>query len=541
MKHYKNLFLLILFTFFIAFTACKKENQDEVNNLLQGLGWFGSEDTTHIPNSLYLGSGNNPASINLLGKFPPIGNQGSYGTCVAWSTGYNFRTYLNAVKKNLSSSELNSASNQFSPKDLFWAIDESKKGSDCNGTNFESALDVLVSRGVTTLANAPYDDLGNCSTDPPSNWTSDAANYKIENYRDISINVGTIKDYLAQNRPVIIGAKLGENFMGWNSDAVLTTDGTTYQGQHANHAMILSGYDDSKGPRGAFRVVNSWGTSWGDNGYIWIDYDFFCSTFCFAAFVGADDNNIPPDTNNTVTGWDLVGWELEDIQNPNIPEDPLKRACLYNVYNEGSDIIPASKDWAITYLYYNAYDANDYGILIYDYYSNDYGSPGEDGDLTSSIEPDPAKRPGICGNWYNYFDIPGGSSVFDVWAQHQDPPATGTRFSYSYTMPSNLNGSYYLVLIADGFDVVPESDETNNYLYYSQSNGDPLEIINGEIQGGYKSKLTNMKTVVNYTHRNAYSPKEITQFLIHQKNTGELQKKMMKFKKDNNNIKTVSK
>jgi C1A family cysteine protease len=35
--------------------------------------------------------------------------------------------------------------------------------------------------------------------------------------------------------------------------------------------MVVVGYDDEKN---AYRIANSWGTDWADNGYGWIDYDF---------------------------------------------------------------------------------------------------------------------------------------------------------------------------------------------------------------------------------------------------------------------------
>ena len=40
-----------------------------------------------------------------------------------------------------------------------------------------------------------------------------------------------------------------------------------------NHAVTIVGYNDSitdNGDVGAFKVVNSWGTSFGDNGYFWM-------------------------------------------------------------------------------------------------------------------------------------------------------------------------------------------------------------------------------------------------------------------------------
>jgi C1A family cysteine protease len=39
--------------------------------------------------------------------------------------------------------------------------------------------------------------------------------------------------------------------------------------------MVLVGYDDD---RKAFRVQNSWGTGWGDQGRVWLAYDTFYHT-----------------------------------------------------------------------------------------------------------------------------------------------------------------------------------------------------------------------------------------------------------------------
>ena len=36
--------------------------------------------------------------------------------------------------------------------------------------------------------------------------------------------------------------------------------------------MLIVGYDED---RKAFKIVNSWGNNWGNNGFCWISYNFF--------------------------------------------------------------------------------------------------------------------------------------------------------------------------------------------------------------------------------------------------------------------------
>ena len=67
-------------------------------------------------------------------------------------------------------------------------------------------------------------------------------------------------------------------FNNMGSDYVLTSG--EYSSTIVNHAQTIVGYDDAKtvagsSDVGAFKVVNSWGTSFGNKGYYWITYAAF--------------------------------------------------------------------------------------------------------------------------------------------------------------------------------------------------------------------------------------------------------------------------
>lgn len=532
----------------LSFQSCVTEEDD---NIFENLGWIGAdeENTDAIEDDISLGtnfgSGDLPSEVSLLDNFPPIGNQGAYGTCVAWACGYNLKSFLESKANGYV--DYTSSDKLFSAKDLFWAIDNSKKGDDCNGTGFEVALDVVQSRGVATMSTVPYEDLGDCSSSPESSWTSDAGNHKIESYREIDVDAETIKSYLAQGRAVVFGAKLGDEFMNAKSDAVLDYQTYGYSGQHAYHAMILSGYDDNKGSNGAFRVVNSWG-QWGDNGYIWVDYDFFCNKddFCFCAFVATDTQTNPDgDGDNEVddpnSGYDLVAWELNDtdyyLEGDPDSDDPRWRTSLYNVYNSGENTLNATDDWYIVYFLYNAYDGDDYTIILVDYYSDDFGNFGENGGMDA--DPNiPAQ-----GYWWNNVDVVSGQSVTNAVNGFDTP------FEWSYKMP-DVTGDYYLVIFADGFGEFDEFDESNNWTYYTDANGEPLEIINGVIQNAPAKKTMRLPGEVPFKgqasinpsmqtkkNMNTYTTKEIGNMIkIHREN-GEMQKRVIAHTKSGNQTK----
>lgn len=221
-------------------------------------------------------------NVSLEAYFPPIGDQENYGTCVAWAAGYNLKTALNAIENHWTPDQLADPNNQTSPKDLWFGIPREEKGSRCGGTNYEPAFKVLMTQGVSSMKEVPYRKLGKCD-----GTSSGDINNKIASFNRVSFSsVDQIKAYLNDTIPLAIAARVGDRFMIWDSDEVIKSD--TYNKpnmMHAFHALVLSGYDDA---RHAFRVRNSWGTKWGDEGSAWVDYDFFENEFCIGVFVASN-------------------------------------------------------------------------------------------------------------------------------------------------------------------------------------------------------------------------------------------------------------
>jgi len=503
-------------------------------------GWLvDDEDMEDIPEDIVIVDVDEDelaASVSLESKFPPIGDQGSYGTCVVWAAGYNLKTALDAIDNNWTTSQLASSSNQTSPADLWSAIPSSSRGSGCNGTNFDPALTALISKGAASLSAVPYSKISCTSTSAKGNSSNKLANYRkiADADNNIGMTAANFKYYLNQGRPIVIGARLGDNFMSWNSSSVIKSDTYLQDGmQHAYHAMVLSGYDDNKN---AFRVRNSWGKSWGDNGSIWVDYNFFLKSFVFAAFVAQNSNSVSVSgstvaSTDLTSGYDLMAYSATDVVSEEGTSD-LDRTFSYQVYNSGTQDIAASKNWSVVYMYYNAADANDYQIIYEDYYTTEYG----DNDDHYDYLPTEATN-ALCGGYWNNVSVPSGSQV-------------GDDFVISYTMPT-ITGKYYLVVFADAFDAIAEGNEDNNFYFITAANGKPLEFNNGVITNQVVSSSlkalkqpaqfgnTEHQTPVCKGNENAYTPVEISRLVLHEKQTGKLAEKVNQYRLKSANLPTA--
>jgi|GEM_PF-2266183 len=224
----------------------------------------GYEDTDGCPDVLpvVLPPTSLPASYQL--NMPPVGHQGSEGSCVAWAT-----SYARACEEfyRTKAASYSQSTNVFSPEFIY---NQTKIAEDCgSGTAFTLTLNLLVNKGVCSWQTMPYDIYNGCSLLPTPLQDTEASNYRIAIYsKVVETDRQAIKNMISNNHPVMIDVTIDGNFKSafpgfiWNS----------YSGYSGNHSVVICGYDDAKN---AYKVINSWGTAWGDAGYTWIDYDFF--------------------------------------------------------------------------------------------------------------------------------------------------------------------------------------------------------------------------------------------------------------------------
>jgi C1A family cysteine protease len=199
-----------------------------------------------------------PASYILTAPTP--GNQGSEGSCCAWAAA-SVRTIEQYYRTNATSYSY--ATNIFSPEFIFNQIE----AGDCAASAMSEAMSLMVSKGVCTWQTMPYSSINGCSLMPTSSQYAEAANYKLPSFSIIwGTDTTAIKTAIATKHPLATIVVIDDNFDNAGPGYIWSSWGTKYIG----HALTIVGYDDSKH---AFKAMNSWGTNWGDGGFVWIDYD----------------------------------------------------------------------------------------------------------------------------------------------------------------------------------------------------------------------------------------------------------------------------
>ena len=216
---------------------------------------------------------NLPPSFSLK-EFTPIPqNQGEYGTCVAWSSAYAARTISYAIQKQLTNAD-SIKKYAFSPGYLYYKIKESGDVNCSSGASILTAMKVMTSNGAILKKEGLVD----CAAGIPETTELEKATpYKIKDFLSLNKTYDSItkndiikiKKSLTEKKPVVLSLKIYDSFEKVPSTGFWspTPDDLPMGG----HAMCIIGYDD-KIAGGSFEIMNSWGTTWGNKGFLWLTY-----------------------------------------------------------------------------------------------------------------------------------------------------------------------------------------------------------------------------------------------------------------------------
>jgi hypothetical protein len=254
---------------------------------------------------------NNPAPATsravILTNLPSIATQGvpgsvgSPGSCEAQSFGYCLGAYTAARNPNGSVKwSASDAANQPSAAWLYqWEhqVLEHDARTCPQGSGAKPYADKLVGDGAPSTAAFPYDPhdaatvAAECTyikgldvtTMPAGSSRLLVGSYKV--YTNVSAaDLAHFKELIRHGHAIAFSGLVAKGY-GAQSPPLVNGAFTAPQGfkNPSGHGQVIVGYDDSKGPHGAFLVQNSFGPSWnpgpasdhGRNGRIWWDYNAF--------------------------------------------------------------------------------------------------------------------------------------------------------------------------------------------------------------------------------------------------------------------------
>lgn len=320
-----------------------------------------------------------PTSIDISTSeyLPPVKSQRG-GSCTAYSTcyaeySYNINRYLDR--------EANDTDTYYTPMWAYNALRGDTTGS--RGITVSQAYKFLKENGNLLWSEffpADYTSLPSDSEDMRT-----ALNIRADDYVSTYIDpAGTpiqspkssalagVKQILASGQPLRVSS-----YFSWQSDS---SANVLYRCKQVStgHSILIVGYNDlfeydingdgqiEAGERGAFKIMNSWGSGWYDGGFAWVMYDALNQVTSVSGDWEASGTRKPAFSFESNKNW-FTYCPIREVD-PYVVAELIYRTDAANMMYV--DIMTYTPDTARTWFdtIYNGVGAGSRnGVLLFDY------------------------------------------------------------------------------------------------------------------------------------------------------------------------------
>jgi cathepsin L len=195
----------------------------------------------------------NEATVDWVSKgaVTKVKNQGSCGSCWAFSTtGSMEGAHFIKTGTLLSLSEQN-------------LVDCSTKNNGCGGGDMDLAFQYTESAPLEDVADYPYK--GREWFHKGCKYNASKGKVKVTSFKDVTPNSSEALKAAIAKGPVSVAIEADKAaFQSYQSGIIMANAGC---GTNLDHGVLAVGYGTENGTP-YYRVKNSWGPTWGDEGYV---------------------------------------------------------------------------------------------------------------------------------------------------------------------------------------------------------------------------------------------------------------------------------
>jgi C1A family cysteine protease len=264
---------------------------------------------------------NLPTEFSRRSEMTDVKRQGTRGLC----TSHAFTAW--AEWRARKQDDSNDLSEQFL-FDCIKKIDMEDYKYSGYGAYIRSGAKALAKYGICKEELMPYDRFAKediwATEEPNKEAFDDAITRKIDAYISVSNTIDEVKKSIYEISPVIGGINIYSNIEDARRNGGFLPLPPQGEKSQYGHALLFIGWDDNIK---SFEVKNSYGNKYGDNGYLWIPYDYF--------------------PNNSYSFWAITKFQDKTTGvNNNLNKENMEEILKNNNRKQVSNFALECWDWA---------------------------------------------------------------------------------------------------------------------------------------------------------------------------------------------------